>query len=1275
MRMEIKSILSFILGGIFSFGHPLFAQLSGGNVFLQGNFVEIGIAQNGSWGAGPVPAGYHPRSDAFGGTSNLNVVYDYGHDGWTTGTPAYFGDYIFPGTPFEGWAMQANGARSDAFYSMFPSGVSFGNAMPAVSSLTGSNTAYNVVPGIATCGYPVPPSAATGVWTGNTTGSSGGLNIVQTTSVDADASWVNITTVFRNTTSAAIPGVYYWRTCDPDDDVTYSGNYTTENHISYQNDADHRVFVGSHGLTNTNAFLGIGTKDCRAKAMIYQLWSPFPGLTPGNSLDRIYNENPDNLGLTFYGLGNTTTDDWGMGLIYNIGTIAAGDSAIISYAYILTDSSGLEKAFPEPQMVVSCVPTMPSGPAPAPTYDTFRVCEHPGTTTLPVYIKYGDTKCWSWSKWTWAPATGLVATTGLNNTINLNALSGPTTFTITGTDNGVGMNSCSQRVFYLTVIPCFNATSNSPDDDRRCVDDTLKLTAHGDSTDATYIWHAHTVGGPVVGTAQTISIPHVTMADTGWYYVIKTVGTSQDTVSTHVLLKPKPVLNLTTNGPVCSGNGLQLTSSPDSVGETWSWSGPLGFNSTASDPLIAPAITGNSGTYKVIASFNGCIDSAFINAVVDSTPEFPLLGSNSPVCSGDTLFLTSVENTVGVIYNWSGPLTFTSTLANPSILNVPIGAAGTYRLIVKLGGCSDTATTAVVINPTPLPVLGTNSPVCSGNPLNLTSSGIAGSDFSWTGPNTFTSTSQSPTINPATTAATGNYSVVVTLNGCSSDTISIYAAVDTTPQQPVVSTNSPGPPGASICQGDTLFLFAATATAGSATYAWSGPDAFTSTQQNPVILNATPAASGFYTVTVSVGACTASAIVVATVTATPPLTASVNNPICTGLLDTIFLQATSGPGAQYTWSGPYVFISAAQNPFRTPVIAEYGGVYHVSVLLNGCTNTVSVDVNVHQTPDGPWVKWLTYCQFYDAPPLQAGGSNILWYTSSAGGIGTATPPVPSTAALGWSFYYVNQTVEGCPGPIDSIKVQVNPKPVVTVLEPAVAICPRDSVVLTAVDADAVAYYHWIPSMYVSDTSSAVTVIRPETNMFYSVVATNQYSCTDTATVTVTVHPGAVISLEDSVTLYQGETYQMHPESNCTSFRWTPSGGLSNPYIINPVASPEISTRYFLYGITDLGCTTKDSIDVIFNPEAVLAMPNAFAPGSGANNVFRISKRGIAQLRHFRIYDRWGIMVFDASNIDEGWDGTYRGAPQPVGVYVYEVSAISSGSGKEFIKKGNITLLR
>ena len=62
------------------------------------------------------------------------------------------------------------------------------------------------------------------------------------------------------------------------------------------------------------------------------------------------------------------------------------------------------------------------------------------------------------------------------------------------------------------------------------------------------------------------------------------------------------------------------------------------------------------------------------------------------------------------------------------------------------------------------------------------------------------------------------------------------------------------------------------------------------------------------------------------------------------------------------------------------------------------------------------------------------------------------------------------------------------------------------------------------------------------------------------------------------------------------------------------------------------------------------------------------------MKYFRIFNRWGQEIFSTSDIDQGWDGMYKGSSQPIGVYVYMVEAITS-TGREFVKQGNVTLIR
>lgn len=598
--------------------------------------------------------------------------------------------------------------------------------------------------------------------------------------------------------------------------------------------------------------------------------------------------------------------------------------------------------------------------------------------------------------------------------------------------------------------------------------------------------------------------------------------------------------------------------------------------------------------------------------------------------------------------------------------------SGNYTVTVTLGLCTNQAVTSVLVKATPInPIVGSNSPICSGGTLNLNASftpytGI----FYWSGPASYTSLLQNPTLINVTAANAGTYSVYEILNGCTSDTVEVSVTINPTPAIPVGSSNSP------VCEGGDLFLHATDATVG-VSYTWTGPGGFTSGLQDPVISPVTPAADGIYTIVATLGACSATGSINVDITNAPSIVATNNGPICSG--DTLKLNAATALGNVVSWTGPYSFSAAGPTPTRYPALMEYAGVYHaIATEPGGCSADATTTVVIKQTPNAPWLEWLTYCQYDYAPQLHPiDATNVLWFPSSSGGVGTATAPTPATDVPGVYFFFLNQTVNGCPSPIDSIQVLVNPKPGVTLAPADTAICPHDSIAYRTTSTDPMVNYHWSPVTFLARSIGASTVAHPIGDIDYKVVATNIYGCTDTAGSHVRVYPAALVTLTtgDSVMLAPGEAYHIQPVTNCVAFNWFPPEGLSNAFIADPVATPDVHTRFVVTGYTENGCSIKDSIYFHVNDEVLYGVPNAFTPGTGSNNVIKVLQKGSAKLSYFRIFNRWGNMVFETTDINQGWDGNWKGEPQPFGVYVYEVQAVSMYNNKPTRFSGNITLLR
>ena len=221
------------------------AQMVGGSIFLKGNYVEAGICDNGDFGAATPPAGYHPHP----ASAKLGFVADPAMDGWTTGTPAYMGDYFTPGSPFEGWNIQIGSIRSQAH-----SCAGFVGA-----GLTGANVSYAV-----------SGSKLIANWEG----SFDSMTVRQVTTLDTLGLYFSLRITLINMASVAKNNIYYLRSLDPDNNQSWpGGGFGTNNRITHQlpNPANATV-VTATSASGPASHLSLGTTDTNARAIIYNSW-------------------------------------------------------------------------------------------------------------------------------------------------------------------------------------------------------------------------------------------------------------------------------------------------------------------------------------------------------------------------------------------------------------------------------------------------------------------------------------------------------------------------------------------------------------------------------------------------------------------------------------------------------------------------------------------------------------------------------------------------------------------------------------------------------------------------------------------------------------------------------------------------------------------------------------------------------------------------------------------------------------------------------------------
>lgn len=736
--------------------------------------------------------------------------------------------------------------------------------------------------------------------------------------------------------------------------------------------------------------------------------------------------------------------------------------------------------------------------------------------------------------------------------------SGAYTVTITDACGITATQSVNVNVLPGPTPPVLS--SNGP----LCVGQTLNLTSN--------------VGGNIhwsgpngfSSTLQNPVITNVGIAASGTYsaYIIGANGCTSTVSTVNVVVNAIPAAPvLGSNSPVCVGQTINLTSNSAGM----QWSGPNGFSSTLQNPTLASATAAMAGVYSGYSVVNGCTSATSTHSVVvNPQPVAPTISSNSPICSGQTLNLTS-NAASGV--QWSGPNSFSSAVQNPSIPNATTAASGTYSAFVALAGCtSATATINVVVNATPTaPVLGSNSPVCTGQALNLTSGTASG--MVWSGPNSFSSTLQNPTISSATAAASGTYSAYVVSNGCTSATSTVNVVVNNTPATPVLSSNGP------LCSGQTLNLTSNTATG----MQWSGPNGFTATTQNPSIPNVTTAASGTYSAYVATAGCTsATATVNVVVNATPTApTLGSNSPLCAGQT----LNLTSN-AVGTVWSGPSAYSSTQQNPSIGNVATTNGGTYSAYVVANGCTSqTSTVNVVVNPVPAAPTLTSNTPLCSGDDLNLTSNYASGMQWTGPNGFSSTLQNPVISPANTSHTGTYTAYNVAlGCTSANSTVQVNVYPIPPTPVATANGPLCAGETLQLNSNMSSGNNW--WGPNGFTSTMQQpgfANVGVNAAGTYSLVIIQNGCSSAVSTVDVTILAAPAAPV-LSSNSPVCEGETLELFSDQSLGLYWLGPNMWVSTDQ--NPQISPSNTSHSGAYSAVVYNgiCTSAVAqINVVVNP--------------------------------------------------------------------------------------------
>jgi hypothetical protein len=602
-------------------------------------------------------------------------------------------------------------------------------------------------------------------------------------------------------------------------------------------------------------------------------------------------------------------------------------------------------------------------------------------------------------------------------------------------------------------------------------------------------------------------------------------------------------------------NSVQLSVTTNASNPTYSWSGPGGFTSTSATPTVT-----QPGPYvvTVTSASNGCTNTATATVTGNTTPPAPTATGGTLTCAAPSLNLNATPGT-GVTYSWSGPGGFNSTLQNPSV-----NAAGNYTVTVtnNSNNCTATATATVNLNNTPPSAGATvNGPISCPTPtVNLTATPASGATYSWSGPNGFTSTSQTPTANTA-----GPYVVTVTstANGCTA-----AATVNVTGNTDLPDASAAG--GTVTCGTQTINITGNSTTPG-VTYSWSGPGGFNSTQQNPGVNTV-----GTYTLTVTNPGNSCTSTATASVIgdfAAPNASATGGIITCASSSTTISGNSTT-PGATFAWDGPGGYNSTQQNP-----TVNSTGLYTLTVTnpTNGCTSTATATVNPDANVPNATAAGGTITCSNTTITLNGGsttpGVNLSW--TGPNGF-TSTTEDPAVTVDGTYTLTVANPANGCTAQAVAVVDLDNDDPGASATGGTLT-CAAPTFTIAGSSPTSGVTWAWSGPNNFNSTQQNPDVSN---DGVYTLVVTNPANgCTSTATATVAADQNAPVAASTSGTLTCAVTsIVLNGSANQpVTYSWTGPGGFNST-----AQNPAVNTPGdYLLTVTSTvnGCTDAITVPV------------------------------------------------------------------------------------------------
>lgn len=385
------------------------------------------------------------------------------------------------------------------------------------------------------------------------------------------------------------------------------------------------------------------------------------------------------------------------------------------------------------------------------------------------------------------------------------------------------------------------------------------------------------------------------------------------------------------------------------------------------------------------------------------------------------------------------------------------------------------------------------------------------------------------------------------------------------------------------------------------------------------------------------------------------------------------VQLIAGGTGTFSWTPLTNIINAnTATPTVTPLIDTW---YFVNLNSNGCINNDSVRVRVITVVSLAAMNDTTICEGDDVQ-LNAITNGLQFNWTPATGLSNPNILNPLATVNTTTTYTLNSIVGSCTA-TDQVTITTVPYPKANA-GPDPIICYNSSVQLNASMTGST--FNWTPPNFLNNPNSLTPVASPPRTTPYILTVLDNLGCPKPGrdTVVVTVLPDIIPNAGRDTVVIAGQPLQFNATGG-TIYLWSPATGLSSTTIPNPVGTYDGSQEYVRYKllVSDQGgCTDSTYVTVrVFKTVPSIFVPTAFTPNNdGLNDVVKPIPVGMKEIKYFRIYNRWGNLVFSTSSNQAGWDGRLRGVLQATGVYVWMVNA-EDYTGRPYFLKGTVTLIR